>query len=195
MVVVRTERGDDMFMTWLARSAQQALDLDALELLPERSARRLAPLVPAPAEEGRHAPGPEPLWNESWYFDAVSDDGQLGVYVRLGRLPNQHVCLYTACICGPGRPSIMLVDAAAPLPDAADERQAIQTPGLQAHQLCEEPLRRFSVALQGSAQAHADPAGPLRGADLGDRRHAICMAAVHALRDPLPRQRHPHHRR
>jgi len=33
MLVVRTERGDDMFMTSLARSAQQVLDLDALELL------------------------------------------------------------------------------------------------------------------------------------------------------------------
>jgi Ecdysteroid kinase-like family len=33
MLVVRTARGDDMFMTSLARSAQQVLDLDALELL------------------------------------------------------------------------------------------------------------------------------------------------------------------
>lgn len=33
MLVVRTERGDDMFMTALARGAQQVLDLDALELL------------------------------------------------------------------------------------------------------------------------------------------------------------------
>lgn len=33
MLVVRTERGDDMFMTSLARGAQQVLDLDALDLL------------------------------------------------------------------------------------------------------------------------------------------------------------------
>jgi Phosphotransferase enzyme family len=33
MLVVRTERGDDMFMTSLARHAQQILDLDAEELL------------------------------------------------------------------------------------------------------------------------------------------------------------------
>lgn len=33
MLVVRTERGDDMFMTSLARGAQQVLDLDALQLL------------------------------------------------------------------------------------------------------------------------------------------------------------------
>ena len=34
MLVERTERGDDMFMTTLARHAQQILDLDALDLLP-----------------------------------------------------------------------------------------------------------------------------------------------------------------
>jgi hypothetical protein len=34
MLVVRTERGDDMFMTSLARYSQQVLDLDAEDLLP-----------------------------------------------------------------------------------------------------------------------------------------------------------------
>jgi hypothetical protein len=34
MLVVRTERGDDMFMTSIARHAQQIIDLDAEELLP-----------------------------------------------------------------------------------------------------------------------------------------------------------------
>ena len=109
MVVVRTERGDEMFMTWLARNAQQAIDLDAVSLLPEPNTTRLPALRPAEADEGRHPPGPEALWNESWYFDGVSDDGQLGLYVRLGRLPNQDVCLYTACVCGPG--GINCVDA------------------------------------------------------------------------------------
>ena len=33
MLVARTERGDDMFMTSLARHAQQILDLEAEELL------------------------------------------------------------------------------------------------------------------------------------------------------------------
>ncbi len=141
MLVVRTERGDDMFMTWLARNAQQALDLGAIELLPDPAAGRPAPLVPDPEDEGRHAPGPEALWNESWYFDAVSDEHDLGLYVRLGRLPNQGVCLYTACVCGPGRPSLMLVDAAAPLPDADDDAQAIHIAGIDAEQHCEAAAR------------------------------------------------------
>jgi hypothetical protein len=163
VIVERTERGDDMFMTWLARSAQQALDLEALALLPEPQSGRRAPLVPEVEDEGRHNPGPEPLWNESWYFDAVDASATLGLYVRLGRLPNQGVALYTACVCGPGRPSIMLVDAAAPLPDMQDDRQEIHTARLHAWQLCEQPLERFRVSLSGRAEAHVDPAAPLRG--------------------------------
>jgi len=162
MVVERTERGDEMFMTWLARNAQQVLDLDALSLLPQAGGPPPAPLRPQPQDEGRHSPGPEPLWNESWYFDAVSHDGSLGVYVRLGRLPNQGVCLYTACVCGPDRPSIMLVDAAAPLPAADDDDQAIHTASFQAEQRCLAELERFAVRVSGTAEAHADPSGPLR---------------------------------
>lgn len=163
VLVERTERGDDMFMTWLERNAQQVLDLDALSLLPDPSAERAPALRPAPEGEGRHAPGPEPLWNESWYFDGVSDSGDLGLYTRIGLVPNQGACLYTACVCGPGRPSIMLVDASAPLPGIEDDALGIDIAGLRAAHLCEEPLRRFRVTLEGTAQAHADPSAPLRG--------------------------------
>jgi hypothetical protein len=163
MVVQRTERGDDMFMSWFARNAAQALDLDAVELLPAARSGPPAALRPAAEDEGRHDPGSEALWNESWYFDAVSDDGALGVYVRLGRLPNQGVALYSACICGSGRPAMMLVDAAAPLPAADDDEQAIQTAAFAAAQRCEAPLERFAVRARGTAEAHTDESAPLRG--------------------------------
>jgi hypothetical protein len=163
MIVEQTARGDDMFMAWLARNAQQAIDLDSVDLLPAAHVGRPPALRPEPEDEGCHPPGPEALWNESWYFDAVSDDERLGLYVRLGRLPNQDVALYTACVCGPGRPSIMLVDPAAPLPAPEDDRQAIHIDGLHAEQVCEEQLRRFHVTLAGTAEAHADQSAPLRG--------------------------------
>ncbi len=161
MVVQRTDRGDDMFMAVLERSAQQVLDLDALALLPE-SGSRPQPLRPAPEDEGRHAPGPEPAWNESWYFDAISDDGSLGLYVRLGRVPNQGLSLYTAAVVGPGRPAVMVVDAAAPLPALDDDAQAISRDGLRATQTCEAPLQRFRVTLAAVGAAHADESAPLR---------------------------------
>ncbi len=162
MIVQRTDRGDDMFMASVERSAQQAIDLESIDLLPAPGVGKPAPLKPDPADEGRHEPGPEPLWNESWYFDAVSDDQTLGLYIRLGRLPNRNVSLYTACVCGPGRPSVMLVDPAAPLPAADDESQRIRTDTLQAEQRCEEPLQRLNVTVKGIAAAHDDESAPLR---------------------------------
>jgi hypothetical protein len=163
MVVVRTDRGDDMFMTWLARNAQQVLDLDALDLLPSVTAGKPPALRPEPSDEGRHPAGPEVAWNESWYFDAVSDDGSVGMYTRLGRVPNQGNALFTASIVRAGKPSIMLVDPAAPLPDAEDDAQVIAVDGLRVEQHCEKPLQRFRVTLQGRGEAFEDQSAPLRG--------------------------------
>jgi hypothetical protein len=163
MIVQRTDRGDDMFMASVERSAQQAIDLESVDLLPAPGVGRPPALRPDPQDEGRHEPGPEPLWNESWYFDGVSDDESLGVYIRLGRLPNQNVSLYTACVCGPGRPSVMLVDPAAPLPAAEDDAQVIHTDTLRAEQHCEQPLQRFRVNVRGTAASHDDESAPLRG--------------------------------
>jgi hypothetical protein len=162
MVVQQTERGDEMFMTWLARNCQQILDLDALELLPDPDEAKPAALRPDPADEGSHPPGGEKWWNESWYFDAVSDDGQLALYSRIGRVPNQDHAMFTASVVGPGRPSIMLV-MRAPLPGSGDERQSIDVDALHVEHVVEEPLQRFRVRLNGLAEAHEDASAPLRG--------------------------------
>ncbi len=162
MVVERTERGDDMFMAVLERAAEMAIDLNALELLPEPDAGAKAPLRPEPADESSHEPGPEQLWNESWYFDAVSDDGRLGVYHRIGRLPNTDACLLTTCIVRPGEPAVMLVDGSAPLPPADDETQAVVTEMMKASHRCVQPLQRFRVEVEGRAAAHGDHSAPLR---------------------------------
>ena len=55
-------------------------------------------LAPNPDDESPHTPGVEPFWNESWYFDGVSADPEVGVYVRLGNVPNQGSCLYTCLL-------------------------------------------------------------------------------------------------
>jgi hypothetical protein len=120
-------------------------------------------LRPEPVDEGRHEPGPEDLWNESWYFDAVSDDGTLGVYTRLGRLPNQEIALVTAAIVGPARPAVMVVRADAPLPSLDDDAQRVAVDGLLVEQRCEVPLERFRVTLAGTGEAFADESAPLHG--------------------------------
>ena len=161
MIVVRTERGDDMFMTTLARYAQQAIDLDAVELLPPPGSGRPAALKPAATDEGRHEPTSEQLWNESYYFDAVSADGSLGAYVRIGLYPNLGVAWYTAFVCGPGRATVGVVDFQAPLP--AGGSLAVDREGLRADHVCEEPLQRFAVTLQARGEAHEDASAFLRG--------------------------------
>jgi hypothetical protein len=161
MLVERTERGDEMFMTMLARHSQHALDLDAEELLPAAGSAPAAPLRPAPSDEAEHAPSPEPLWNESWYFDAIAKDASVGAYVRVGRYPNVGICWYTALICGPGRPTVAVVDFAAPLP--VGERLEVRTDKLRAEHRCEQPLERFRVTLEALGESYEDPAALLRG--------------------------------
>jgi hypothetical protein len=136
----------------------------------------MEPLRPTPADEGTHPPGPEPLWNESWYFDGISDDGSVGVYLRTGRVPNQGHCLFSAFVAGPGRPTVMLAHTSAPLPPADDPAQAIHVDALDAEQHCEEPLRRFRVAVAGTAQSFDDPAGILRGEQGRDVRIGLELA-------------------
>ena len=64
-------------------------------------------LAPNPRDESPHPPGDEPFWNESWYFDGVSADPEIGVYVRLGNVPNRGSCLYTVAVVRPGKPTVM----------------------------------------------------------------------------------------
>ena len=85
-----------------------------------------APRRPERADEGLHAAGTEEFWNESYYFDGVADDESLGFYARIGRLPNRDECVYSACVCRPGQPTLMLVETA-PLPESDDEVQLVTT--------------------------------------------------------------------
>jgi hypothetical protein len=116
---------------------------------------------PAPEDEGSHTPGAEQLWNESWYFDVVSEDGRLGAYVRFGVYPNLGVAWYTAYVTGPGRPAVAVVDLEAPLSEGRGLRTA--TDMLAADHRCELALERFGVTLEGTGAAHDDHAAPLRG--------------------------------
>ena len=161
MLVERTERGDEMFMTMLARHSQHALDLDAEELLPVAGSAPAPALRPAPRDEAEHAPSPEPLWNESWYFDAIANDGSVGAYVRVGRYPNLGVCWYTALICGPGRAD----GRGRRLRRAAAGRRAPR--GAHGEASRRASLRAAARALprhaRGARRAYEDPAALLRG--------------------------------
>ena len=116
---------------------------------------------PSPEHEKPQPPGREELWNDSWYFDAVAEDGSLGAYVRIGLYPNLGVAWYTAYVTGPDRPAIAVVDLEAPLPTG--DRLQLATGPLEAEHRCERPLERFAVTLEGTGEAHDDHSAPLRG--------------------------------
>jgi len=181
MLVERTERGDEMFVTMLARHAQHALDLEAEQLLPAPDSAPAAPRRPAPSDEARHEPGSEPLWGESWYFDAIAPDGSVGAWLRIGLYPNLGVCWYTALVCGPGRPTVAAVDFAAPLPHG--EGLVLETEELYAEHRCEAPLERFGLTLQAGAESFADPAAILR-AEAGARQQLALALSWQTVGEP-----------
>jgi hypothetical protein len=118
-------------------------------------------LRPDPHDEAGHPPGVEGLWNESWYFDWVSEDGALGGYVRLGLYPNLGVAWYTAVVTGADRPTIAVTDLRAPLPEEGALRT--QTDAIAADLVCDRPLERFAVTCAATGQLYEDPAAILRG--------------------------------
>ncbi|MFS2291243.1 MAG: hypothetical protein FWJ90_00895 [Actinomadura sp.] len=108
-----------------------------------------------PADEDLHAPGPEQLWNESYYFDFAAPDGSLAGYVRLGLYPNWNRAWYWAALVGPGRPLIIIADNDAPLPEpgSADVRTRTYT----GTQRITEPFGPALVTLDGTAAVADDP--------------------------------------
>ncbi|HEX3705094.1 MAG TPA: phosphotransferase [Mycobacteriales bacterium] len=105
ILVVQTERGDEMFAEMFRRHAQHALDLDAEALLPDAPAEP-SHIVDA-VDEGRHEPDAEPLWNESWYADVVASDGSVAAYIRLGLYPNLDAAWWHVAVVGPDRPVVV----------------------------------------------------------------------------------------
>jgi hypothetical protein len=101
-----------------------------------------------PVDEGRHEPGPEQWWNESWYLDFVDADGELAGYVRLGLHPNQNVAWWTAAVVGKDRPCVMSTNYALPLP-APD---AMSVANIDC--IVEEPLEKFRVVASAPALVH-----------------------------------------
>lgn len=158
MLVERTERGDEMFLTLLGRHCDHVLDTGALDILPPPAAPE--PLRPEPADEYPHRPTDEPLWNESWYFDFVDAEQGVGGWVRLGLMPNEGVAWVNALLCGPDMPTIALTEWEAPLP--ADPFRT-RTGTAELDMEATDPLRSYRVTVRGRGQSYDDPAVLLAG--------------------------------
>ncbi len=157
MLVERTDRGDQMFMTMLQRHCDHVLDTDALAILPDPAAPE--PLRPTEDDEGAHAPTDEPLWSESWYADFVDAAQGLGGWFRIGLVANQRKAWIHALLCGPDMPTVA-VDAQVPLPD---DPWAVRADDFEIAHAAPEPLRTYRVDVRARAQSYADPSALLRG--------------------------------
>ncbi|MGI5170998.1 hypothetical protein ACQEU3_42270 [Spirillospora sp. CA-253888] len=108
-----------------------------------------------PGDEAPHAPGPELLWNESYYFDFTAPDGSIAGYVRLGLYPNWERAWYWACLVGPDRPLLLVADDRVPLP--APGGTDVRTDAFRAAQEIVEPFETARVTLDGTAAVLHDP--------------------------------------
>ncbi|MEV0614998.1 hypothetical protein AB0I81_16855 [Nonomuraea sp. NPDC050404] len=98
-------------------------------------------------DERSHPPEGELLWNESWYFDFVSEDGQLGGYVRLGLYPAWKRAWYWACLVTADGRRATVLDHEAPLP--AGDLTATGEGYLAAHRTT-DPFRRAEIHLSSA---------------------------------------------
>ncbi len=114
-----------------------------------------------PADERRHAPGPEMLWNESYYLDFVSGDSSIGGYVRIGFYPNLGVTWWTTMIVGAGRPVVASV--AYDLPAGSREALGVSAGGVDARLEPEVALGVMALRATAPATAYGQPAAVYRG--------------------------------
>lgn len=125
------------------------------------------PATPAdPSDEGGHDPGGDldPHWSESYYLDFFDPASGVAGYVRLGLVRNQGTAWYWACLVGPGRPLVTVIDHDVPVP--VGRSREIRTEGLWADYTVETPLDHVTVGVEAFAVAVDDPAetyGDLRG--------------------------------
>jgi len=116
------------------------------------------PLIPSAADEGTHPPDADILWSESHYLDAVAPDAGTGVYVRLGRLPNQGRSHVMLAVVRPGAGPVVLADPDAPLP-AVDGADHLLVAGAYRLSLAwDVPLRQLRVTARGAAAGYTAPA-------------------------------------
>ncbi len=126
-----------------------------------------APIVPVEAgDEGRHAPGPEPLWSESWYFDFFAADGSIGGWVRVALLPNLGVTWYHALLVGPDRQTVSVSELAGPT--LKEPGLELRADGLWADHVCETPLDHWTVTNEAHGLGVDDPADLYADAPRGD---------------------------
>ena len=124
--------------------------------------------TPDPTDEQRHAADDTELWNESYYLDWFSEDLSLGGYVRIGFYPNLDRVWYWACLVGPDRPLVTVIEHDIPMPRSATSLE-LRHSGLWADHVVETPNDHMSINLEAFALSVDDPAEVYRPEPRGER--------------------------
>ena len=113
--------------------------------------------TPNPLDEHRHTPDDSMHWNESFYLDWFSEDLSLGGYVRIGFNPGLGTVWYWACLVGPDRPLITVIENDIPMPKSPTSLE-LRHDGLWADHVVETPLEHMSINLESFALVLDDAA-------------------------------------
>ncbi|UDY37912.1 DUF7064 domain-containing protein [Dermatobacter hominis] len=113
--------------------------------------------APNPQDEARHTPDDTELWNESYYLDWFAEDLSLGGYVRIGFYPNLDRVWYWACLVGPDRPLVTVIEHDIPMPRSASSLE-VRSEGLWADHVVETPNEHMSINLEAFGLQLDDPA-------------------------------------
>jgi hypothetical protein len=123
----------------------------------------MEPFIARAVDERRHAPGPDRWWAERYRFELVATDGWLGVEFTL--LPRLRHTWFVAYWVAPGQPVVLCRDVEVPMPSVPSVLE-IRSSALWSHAICEEPLDRWTVAMEAYA-LRLEP-GPDTQADHGE---------------------------
>lgn len=126
---------------------------------------------PDPGFVGRHPP---PVWErrhpgrpESWSFDFLAPDGDLGGFVGLTIWSTPRLAWYWAALVGRRRPYLLVRDLEVEPPRSPTSRE-IRAEGLWADINCETPHEHWSLGLEAFGVGLEDPDEALAG-ERGDR--------------------------
>ena len=110
------------------------------------------------ADEGRHQPGTDALWGESWYHDFAASDGSYGGYLRLGLYPNQQIAWYWVYLVRKGQPLVLIRDHTVACPTEMEGPVEVASSRVRGSWGPVKPLRKYRITTEGTAITLADPA-------------------------------------
>jgi hypothetical protein len=110
-----------------------------------------------PADEGRHQPGADTAWSETWVFDAWSPDATTGVFTWLTLRPAERRTSYWSVLVRPGHRQVYVADVDVALLSGL----VVRTTGLWADHTCEAPFEQWTVRNECHAVALDDGADAL----------------------------------